>query len=164
MEAARRKFAHWPAFARDDVLQEVAGLSWLNFVRQLSAGVEPLHAVGVLIRHTLRDAGRGVRLAGMESNRDALSRRRRARGEGPEAVNAGEAGWVLGSGDHVEAANLDLDFEAWCETLSEEHRRLMEHARWFGWRDAAKEFHLSKTEAEQLPEILWESWWRFCRR
>jgi hypothetical protein len=157
---------------KEELLAEMAALSWRWFVRLVRRGKDVLQFANTLAHYAARAINSGRRLGGQERARDAMSASaQRKRGA---VCSLAKAGSLLG-GPLAEAL-LDntvspvpdqvafrLDFPVWRRTRSERDRRMID-AMMTGESTAvlARLFGVSAARISQMRRAFHADWHAFC--
>jgi hypothetical protein len=136
--AVNGQFAHFRPDVRAEARQDAAGRAWLNFLRLIEKGLDPLEHVGACVFVAVRDEMSGQHLQGCETVNDLLSPKARqlhgfrlhsldqpTRGSPVPAYLDNAAlrhGW-----DRIpERVAFRLDFAAWRLRWDDFHRRVID--------------------------------------
>lgn len=169
---ARFAFRHIRcAFRKADCIAETVALCWRWFLRLIERGKDATRFASVLASLAARAVRCGRRLCGQLSARDAMSEL--AQGRHRFEVRAISEGYTLSSSvqdalyentqaDVPEQVAFRVDFPAWCNTLTERDRRLIEELM-LGERTSivARRFGLTPGRISQRRREFHADWQRF---
>jgi hypothetical protein len=158
---------------KEEALQEMRALAWRWFVRLARRGKDAAYFPSALASFAARAVHHGRRLCGNEKPRDVLSRQAQRRhgftvDKLPDnsTLSTNHYAEALRDNTHTpppEQVAFRCDFPAWCETLGERDREILDDLM-LGCRtlDVARKYGLSPARISQMRREFQADWLEFC--
>jgi hypothetical protein len=158
---------------KEEALQEMRALAWRWFLRLVRRGKDPADFPSVLASFAARAVHNGRRVCGHEKPRDVLSPRAQRRhgftvDKLPDISTL--AGTLYDEALHdntrtppPEQAAFRCDFPAWCRTLTQRDRQIIDDLMVGGRTlDIATKYGVSPARISQMRREYQADWSRFC--
>ena len=158
---------------KEEALQETRALAWRWFVRLVRRGKDPADFPSALASFAARAVHNGRRLCGHEKPRDVLSpRAQRQYGftvdKLPDVSSLGGTPYDEALHDNTrtpppEQAAFRCDFPAWCRTLTQRDRQIIDELMVGGRAlEVAHQHGVSPARISQMRRAFRVDWLRFC--